>query len=135
MYNQSAIYRILFLLIRLVPAVIFLQTLFFKFTGSEESIYIFETMGMEPWGRYLIGIFELIASLLLLIPSTAWLGAVVALGVISGAIISHLTILGIEVMGDGGLLFALALIVFISSVTVLILSRNENPFYRLIIGR
>ncbi len=114
-------------LLRLVAAAILLQTLFFKFTGAEESIYIFETVGIEPFGRYASGITELIAAILLLIPRFNWLGAFLSLGVISGAIISHLIILGIEVKEDGGLLFILAMIVFISSVILLIIHRKDIP--------
>lgn len=106
------------LLVRLIVAVILFQTLFFKFTGAAESVYIFSTLGMEPWGRYFSGVAELVAGVLILIPSTQAAGALLALGVISGAILSHLTILGIEVLGDGGLLFGLACLVAVGSALV-----------------
>jgi hypothetical protein len=114
-------------LLQLAAAGILLQTLFFKFTGASESVYIFSTLGAEPWGRLGSGIVELIASILLLVPATTTIGAALALGVISGAIVSHLTILGIEVQGDGGLLFILALIVFVASAAILVLRRAEIP--------
>jgi uncharacterized membrane protein YphA (DoxX/SURF4 family) len=114
-------------LLQLIVAGILLQTLFFKFTGAPESVYIFSTLGAEPWGRIGSGIVELIASVLLLIPATTTIGAALAIGVISGAIVSHLTILGIEVQGDGGLLFVLALIVFVASAAILVLRRTEIP--------
>jgi hypothetical protein len=114
-------------LLQLVVAGILLQTLFFKFTGAAESVYIFSTLGVEPWGRIGSGVVELIASFLLLIPATATIGATLALGVIAGAIVSHLSILGIEIQGDGGLLFALAIIVFVASVAILALRRREIP--------
>jgi putative oxidoreductase len=113
---------------RVSAAVILLQTLFFKFTGAEESIYIFTKVGLEPWGRYGSGIVELIASILLLTPRYAWAGALLALGVISGAIISHLTVLGIVVKDDGGLLFGLAIIVFITSAITIALHRRQIPW-------
>jgi putative oxidoreductase len=113
--------------LQLIVAGILAQTLFFKFTGAAESVYIFSTLGMEPWGRYASGVAELIASVLLLIPGCAAFGALLAAGVISGAIVSHLTVLGIEVQGDGGLLFALAVIVFISSLAILALRWRELP--------
>src|SRR5512135_784707 len=94
--------------LRIVAAVILLQTLFFKFTAAPESVYIFTKVGAEPWGRIGSGVVELIAAALLLTPRWPWAGAALALGVMAGAIVSHLTILGIEVMGDKGLLFALA---------------------------
>ncbi|MFX6288831.1 DoxX family protein, partial [Acinetobacter baumannii] len=79
-----------------------LQTLFFKFTAAPESVFIFSTLGIEPWGRIGTGIAELIASVLLLIPSTTVFGALLAMGIMGGAIVSHLAVLGIEVRGDGG---------------------------------
>jgi len=111
--------------LRLVAAFILLQTLFFKFTGAEESKYIFTTLGVEPWGRIGSGVVELVAAVLLLIPRTTTIGAVIALGVMSGAILSHLAILGIEVKNDRGLLFGLALTVFVASLGILYLHRSE----------
>jgi len=113
--------------LQLLAAVILFQTLFFKFTGAAESVYIFTKVGAEPWGRIASGIMELVAVVLLLIPATAWLGALISLAAISGAIVSHLTILGIVVQDDGGLLFALALIVFAASLGILYLRRHELP--------
>ena len=112
---------------RIVAAVILLQTLFFKFTAAPESVYIFTKVGAEPWGRIGSGIIELIAAVLLLTPRSVWAGAILALGVMAGAIVSHLTVLGIEVQGDKGLLFALALIVFVTSGAALILHRGQIP--------
>ena len=104
---------------RLIAALIMLQTLYFKFTGASESIEIFTRVGMEPWGRFGVGTMELIASILILIPATSWIGAGLALGLMLGAIGMHLTILGIEVQGDGGYLFFLALLVSICSAFIL----------------
>ena len=115
---------------QLVAAAILLQTLYFKFTGAPESVYIFTTLGLEPWGRIGSGVVELIAAIMLLIPATAGFGAVLALGVISGAIMSHLTKLGIEVQGDGGLLFGLAIVVFVTSLIVGWLRRETIPVVR-----
>jgi hypothetical protein len=115
---------------RILVAVILFQTLFFKFTGAEESKYIFSTlMGpeLEAYGRIGSGMIELFAVILLLTPSKAWLGAFIALGTISGAIMSHLTVLGIVVKGDGGLLFCLAVTVFVLSGVVLLIHRRELP--------
>jgi len=113
--------------LRIVVAVILLQTLFFKFTGAEESIYIFTTVGAEPWGRYGSGVLELIAAVLLLIPGTIGIGALLAVGVGVGAVFSHVTLLGIEVKGDGGLLFGLACVVLTGSAIVLAIHRRELP--------
>jgi uncharacterized membrane protein YphA (DoxX/SURF4 family) len=128
MKSLSGTKRIISWVCRITAAVILLQTLFFKFTGAPESVYIFTKVGMEPWGRYGSGVVELIAAILLLTPGYAWLGALVGLGVISGAIVSHLTVLGIEVQGDHGLLFGLALAVFVTCAVTLILHRNQIPF-------
>lgn len=106
-------------LLRFVAAIILIQTLYFKFSGHPESVYIFSTLGMEPIGRIGIGILELIAAVLLLLPRLAWAGAVLGIGLMSGAIFFHLTILGIQVQGDGGLLFALALTVMLCNVGTL----------------
>ncbi|MBX2945201.1 MAG: DoxX family protein [Cyclobacteriaceae bacterium] len=110
---------------RLIAAIIMLQTLYFKFTASEESVYIFTTVGMEPWGRYGTGIAELIASVLLLVNATAWLGAVLAFGIMAGAIVMHLTVLGVEVKGDGGQLFIYALLVLVSAGYILLKNKKE----------
>ena len=112
---------------RIAAAVTLLQTLFFKFTGAPESVYIFTKVGLEPYGRIGSGIAELIAAVLILIPATTWVGAGLALAVMCGAIFTHLTVLGIEVMGDGGLLFGLALAVAICSAVLLFLQRRRLP--------
>jgi putative oxidoreductase len=117
--------------LQLIVAGILLQTLFFKFTGAEESVYIFTALGAEPWGRIGSGVVELVASILLLVPATIPLGAILSIGVISGAIFSHLAILGIAVKGDGGLLFWLAVTVFVLSLAILAIRRSQIP----IVGR
>lgn len=113
--------------LQLVAAAILLQTLYFKFTGAEESRFIFTKLGIEPWGRWASGVAEFVAAALLLHPRTAALGAALSLGVISGAIVSHLTRLGIVVRDDGGLLFALAIAVFVASAGVLVIRRAQLP--------
>jgi uncharacterized membrane protein YphA (DoxX/SURF4 family) len=105
---------IFYWILRILAAIIMLQTLFFKFSGAEESVYIFSKLGMEPWGRIGTGIIELIASILLLIRRTTAFGAILGLGVMSGALFFHLTRLGIVVMDDHGQLFVYALLVFFS---------------------
>ncbi len=117
--------KIAYIVARLAAAFIMGQTLYFKFTGSPESMYIFKMVGMEPWGRWLIGIMELIASVLILIPRTAWAGGLLAVGLMVGAIGMHLTILGIEVMDDKGQLFYYALIVFLSGLFVVFNNKDK----------
>ena len=119
--------------LRGIAAVILLQTLFFKFTAAKESVYIFTTVGMEPWGRIGSGVVELIAAILLLLPRTVALGAILSLGVISGAIFFHLTRLGIALpaVDDHGELFTLAVALFLCSLGVLAMHRQELP----LIGR
>ena len=113
--------------LQLLVAGILLQTLFFKFTGAEESVYIFTTVGAEPWGRIGSGVLELVAALMLLVPATAAYGAVLTMGLMAGAIMSHLTVLGIEVKGDGGLLFGLAVTALVGSAIVLAIRRLQVP--------
>lgn len=119
---------------RLAAAAIMLQTLFFKFTAAPESVFIFSEVGkfahlpfMEPWGRIGTGTAELMASLLILIPATTWLGALLALGIMGGAVATHLFILGIQVQGDHGTLFGLALAVIVCSVVLLFPDRQRIP--------
>jgi uncharacterized membrane protein YphA (DoxX/SURF4 family) len=109
----------------IISSVIMLQTLYFKFTAAPESVYIFTQLGIEPFGRIGVGVAELIASALLLIPKSRFFGALMAVGLMLGAVIGHLTKLGIEVMNDGGYLFALCLIVLASSLFCLYLERKK----------
>ncbi len=117
--------KIVQLVARIIAAAIMLQTLYFKFTAHPESVYIFSTLGIEPFGRIGSGIAELIASILLLIPTTAWMGAIMGLGVMAGAIVSHLTILGIDIRNDGGQLFYMALFTFVCCLVVVIYERAK----------
>lgn len=112
-------------IIKLTAVVILLQTLYFKFTGAEESIYIFSTLGAEPYGRIGSGVIELIASILILMPRTTLLGALMGLGTMAGAILSHLFILGVEVKNDGGTLFILAIITFICCAILVFQNRDK----------
>ena len=108
-----------------IAAVILLQTLYFKFTAAPVSVHIFSTLGIEPWGRIGTGVIELVAGILLLRSKTAIYGAVLALGTMSGAIMSHLFFLGIEVQGDGGSLFMLGIVVMLCCLGVLFIKKDE----------
>jgi putative oxidoreductase len=112
--------------IRAAAALILLQTLYFKFTGHPESVELFTKLGVEPLGRIGTGMIELVAGILLFIPSTIFFGALLSLGLMSGAILSHLTIIGIESKGDGGELFMLAIIVWVCSAVTMILYRQQG---------
>jgi uncharacterized membrane protein YphA (DoxX/SURF4 family) len=118
---------------RLLAAAILLQTLFFKFTAAKESVYIFSTLGIEPWGRIASGVAELIAAILLLMPRTVVIGALFSALIISGAILSHLTKLGIALpaVNDHGELFGLAVTVLVCSLGVLFLHRAKLDLLRL----
>jgi putative oxidoreductase len=128
--EHSKVFAIASWAMRGAAAAILLQTLFFKFTGARESVYIFTTLGMEPWGRIGSGVAELIASILLLIPGTVVWGAAISIAVIAGAIVSHLTVLGVKLpaVGDNGELFSLALVVLVCSIGAMVLHRHEIPF-------
>lgn len=127
MTNPSRSMLVISWLLQLSAAAILLQTLFFKFTAAEESVYIFSAINAEPWGRIASGVVELVAAVLLLYPSTVTVGAVLSMGVMTGAIATHLAVLGIEVKNDGGLLFGLALFVFTASALVLVIRRAQIP--------
>ena len=128
---------------RIVAAIILLQTLFFKFTAAPESVYIFTKLGafihtylpfasigtVEVSARIGSGIMELIAAVLLLTPRFVWAGAILAMAATGGAIVSHLTFLGIEVQGDKGLLFFLAIAVLVMSAIALFLHRMQIPVF------
>lgn len=119
--------RIASWILQFLVAGILAQTLYFKFTAAPESVYIFKTLGVEPWGRLLAGASELVAAVLLLVPRTVVFGALLSLGVISGALMSHLTKLGIVVQNDRGLLFGLACVVFVASLAIVWLRRRSIP--------
>ncbi|WP_109299859.1 DoxX family membrane protein [Aquimarina sp. AU474] len=121
--------KILPLLLRIIVAIILIQTLRFKFTAHPDSVYIFTKVGMEPYGRIATGVTELIAGILLLIPRTVWIGATLTLGIIGGAIMLHLTKLGIEINSDGGILFFTAVITFILSAIILWINRKQVIFF------
>ena len=118
----------LLFVLRLIVAVILLQTLYYKFGAHEDSVYIFTTLGLEPYGRIGIGVMELIASILILIKKTSWAGALLSVCLMAGAIFSHLTQLGIEVKGDGGQLFYMAIGTWVLSLIVLWSERKQIPF-------
>ncbi|MEY8848719.1 DoxX family membrane protein [Psychroserpens sp. XS_ASV72] len=115
------------LALRIIVAIILIQTLRFKFTAHPDSVYIFTKVGLEPFGRIGIGIAELIAGILLLFRKTAWAGALLTLGILGGAIMMHLTTLGIEVNNDKGVLFTTALVTFVLSGIIAYLYRKDIP--------
>lgn len=119
------------LVIRIIVALILIQTLRFKFTAHPDSVYIFTKVGLEPIGRIAIGIIELIAAILLLFRKTIWLGSGLTLGIIGGAISMHLTQLGIEINGDGGTLFYQAVFTFVLSAVLCWFYRKDIPFLNL----
>jgi uncharacterized membrane protein YphA (DoxX/SURF4 family) len=114
-------------IIKLTAVIILVQTLFFKFTGAEESVYIFQTLGIEPFGRIGSGVVELLASILILIPRTTLIGALLGLGTMTGALFSHLFVLGIVVKDDGGTLFSLAIITLICCLVLVYNQKHKIP--------
>lgn len=118
-------------LFRIAAAVILFQTLYFKFTGHPESVDLFTKLGVEPWGRIGTGVIELIAGVLLLIPSTVIFGAVLGIGLMGGAILSHLLVIGIESKGDGGQLFILAFVTLVCcSITAYIFRKEGLKYFK-----
>lgn len=113
-------------IVRIVAAVILLQTLYFKFTAQPEAVELFTKLGVEPWGRVGTGIIELLTSILLIVPSTVFIGALLGIGLMAGAIASHLTVIGIVSQGDGGQLFIMAIVVLICSLIILLLHKQQG---------
>ena len=118
------------LIFRVIVAIILIQTLRFKFLAHPDSVYIFKTVGLEPYGRIGTGILELVAGILLLFRKMAWAGALLTLGIIGGAIVMHLTRLGIVINRDGGLLFFTALLTFVLSGSIAFTYRKDIPFLK-----
>lgn len=112
-------------LLACIAAIILLQTLYFKFSAHPDSVYIFGKLGVEPLGRIMSGIAELLASVLLLIPALRWIGALLSAAIMAAAILSHIFVLGIEIMNDGGMLFLLALFTFACSCGILLINKNK----------
>lgn len=112
---------------QILAAVILGQTLLFKFSGAPESVELFTTLGVEPFGRIGLGLVELVAVVLLLLPRTAALGGLLTLGLMLGAVGSHLTVLGIEVAGDGGALFGMAVVTALAGGVIAYMRRAELP--------
>ncbi len=119
--------RYVFLVLRIIVAVILIQTLRYKFLAHPDSVFIFTQAGLEPGGRIVIGFLELIAAFLIIFPRTVWLGAGLTLGVISRAIFLHLTKIGLVVKGDGGALFYTAILIFVLSAIILWHERKKIP--------
>ena len=118
--------KIISWVLRIIAAVILLQTLYFKFTAHPESVELFSKLGAEPWGRIGTGVLELITGILLLIPATAFVGGFLGMGLMFGAIASHILVIGIESKGDGGQLFMLAIIVLICTMAIQMIHRKEG---------
>jgi uncharacterized membrane protein YphA (DoxX/SURF4 family) len=128
--------KVIYWIARLTAAVIMLQTLFFKFSGAPESVEIFSRLQAEPFGRYATGALELVAAVMLLLNATSWIGAMLTLGLMAGAIASHVFILGIEIQGDHGQLFAYAVIAFVAAACVLFCDRARVlAVYRRVSGK
>jgi len=103
----------------IVAAILFLQSVYFKLIAAPGSVFIFTEIGIEPYGRIIIGILELIVGLLLIFRKTSLLGGILGLGFILGAIFTHLFVLGIEVQNDGVLLFGMAIVVLVSCIVTI----------------
>jgi putative oxidoreductase len=116
--------------LQLLIAIIYVQTLYYKFSAHPDSVYIFSALGLEPYGRIGLGIIELITAILIVYPATKIYGGIISVGIISGAIFSHLGPLGIEIKGDEGKVFYLAVVVFVASILFLLI--NYKAFINLI---
>ncbi len=111
---------------RIIVSLILLQTLYFKFSAHPESVLLFTKLGVEPWGRIALGCIELVVGIGLLIPRMSLLASFGATGILSGAIVTHLAVIGIESNGDGGQLFFMALVAFIAAAVAFWTQWNER---------
>lgn len=111
---------------RILVSLILLQTLYFKFTAHPESVLLFTKLGVEPWGRIALGCIELLVGIGLLIPRLSLLASFGAVGILSGAILTHLAIIGIESNGDGGQLFLMAIIGFAAASVAFLVQWNHR---------
>jgi uncharacterized membrane protein YphA (DoxX/SURF4 family) len=120
--------KIIIWILRIIPAVIMLQTLYFKFTAHPQSVKLFAILGMEPWGRIGVGVFELIAAILLLINRTVLLGALLGAGLMCGAIFFHVSNSQIGISFDGDpVLFIYAIITLLCCVVLVLVNRQQIP--------
>lgn len=110
---------------RILAALVLGQTLYYKFSAAPESVFIFQSLGVEPYGRIASGVLELLTVILLLVPRTAWMGGLLGAAIMLGAVLSHVFVLGISVMGDRGLLFALAIFTLFACSFVVLLERKR----------
>jgi uncharacterized membrane protein YphA (DoxX/SURF4 family) len=114
--------------LRIIPAAIMFQTLYFKFTAHPQSVKLFTILGMEPQGRITIGILELIAGILLLINRTVLPGALLGAGLMCGALFFHLTNSNIGIYFDGDpLLFIYALVTLTCCLAIVIIYKKQIP--------
>lgn len=114
-------------IVRIVAVLILIPAFYFKLSGADRSIATFSALDAEPFGRYAVGFAELIVVVLLLIPQTSWLGAMVAGVIMIGAVGSHISVLGFA--GDTGVSFVLALVVLVCAIAEIYASRDRNPIF------
>ena len=117
--------KIISWILQLIVVVILGQTLFFKFTDAPETVELFGQLGMGPFGYKLIGLLELIACILLLIPGSVATGALLGWGVMTGAIIAHVTEIGFE--GEYGVLGSMAIAAWLLCIGIMYLNRTSIP--------
>lgn len=111
---------------RILAALVLGQTLFYKFTAAPESVYIFNALGMEPFGRVAAGVVELVTVVLLLVPRTSVTGAILGLATMLGAIFAHVFVIGIAIKEDHGLLFSLAVFTLLACSIIAVLERKRG---------
>jgi uncharacterized membrane protein YphA (DoxX/SURF4 family) len=112
--------------LRLVPAAILAIAVPAKFIGDPGTVAIFTQLGAEPTGRVATGVFELVAVVLLLVPGVTIYGALFTAGLMSGAILSHLAVLGVAPDGDPSM-FVMAAVAFMAASSTVWHRRREIP--------
>lgn len=119
-------HRIISWILQIVVAVLLAQASVFKLISDPDTVSLFTKLGMEPHGRIMTGIFELLACILLLIPVSSIYGALLAAGLMSGALLGHITKLGFT--GPEGELGIMAILILLASLVILFLRRAQLPF-------
>lgn len=111
--------------LRIITTYIIFQIVYFKLSGDPQCIFVFEKMEIEPHGRFITGLIELVVGIFLLVPNTKLLGILGAFGAASCCLTAHFTVLGIEINNDGGQLFSMTASVFVLSIILSIIHKDE----------
>lgn len=118
--------KLISIVFQIIAALILANAAFGKFSGNEMSVHVFHELNILET-RIVIGIIEVLAALLLLSKIPQY-GALLGFGTMLGALIAHVSILGMEIHGDGGQMVMMMAVVLLSSIIVMWINRRRMPF-------